>query len=199
MGTTFSFPTKPAIALMPISGVVSFIAGLGYVVNKAFTLDGSGGPAAEIPHYDAHIFTPVLLVTTGWGLLYYSFLFDQSATAFVQTQVAKEAALAIGAKPPTVGDIKYGVVPNLKMRCADRTVGNYVEQSIPFMVALWSHAIFISPVSAARCGWTWLFCRSYYPFVYGQVPRVFLSTVPAYGVVFYMMGKNLSVAMGYSM
>lgn len=73
------------------------------------------------------------------------------------------------------------------MRAADRAVGNYLEQTPPFLVALWLHAAFVSPHRAACAGWTWIAARAVYPWVYRlPFPGVFVSTMPAYACVFYL-------------
>ena len=42
-----------------------------------------------------------------------------------------------GKTPPTLREVKYGGKSSNRVLCADRTVGNYLEQSPPFLVALW--------------------------------------------------------------
>ena len=68
-------------------------------------------------------------VSKGWALLYYAFLFDQSATAFAETKGLRRAARKAGTPPPSLVDVKYGAVPSNAMRVADRIVGNYLEQT----------------------------------------------------------------------
>jgi hypothetical protein len=58
---------------------------------------------------------------------------------------------ADGTKPPTLAEVKYGGISS-RVRSADRTVGNYLEQTPPFLAALWLHAAFVSPASAAAGG-----------------------------------------------
>ena len=45
-----------------------------------------------------------------------------------------------GKPPPSLGEVKYGGKSKRVLR-ADRTVGNYLEQSPPFLVALWVGAV----------------------------------------------------------
>ena len=77
----------------------------------------------------------------------------------------------------------------------DRTVANYLEQSLPILIGLYMHAFLVSPNSAAVAGWLWLFCRSYYPWAWAApLPAIFMSTIPAYGCVVYLWWTALSAA-----
>ena len=68
---------------------------------------------------------------------------------------------------PQLSDVKYGrYSKSARVRASDRTVGNYLEQSVPFLVSLWAHAAFVSPVNAAAVGWTWIAFRFIYPWAY---------------------------------
>ena len=83
-----------------------------------------------------------------------------------------------------------------RVRAADRTVGNYLEQTPAFLVSLWLHAAFVSPVNAAAFGWVWIGARSVYPWAYRlKFPGVFLSTWPAYACVFYLLGETVRCAL----
>ena len=46
-----------------------------------------------------------------------------------------------------------------------RVFGNMTEQWPMFLSALWTHAIFVSPVTAVQAGYVWLAMRTLYPFV----------------------------------
>ena len=118
-------------------------------------------------------FKPVIGVTVGWLLLYFTFLFRQSMTAFNFFAWAKQNGVQVGLEA-----IKYGKAGGKVMLEADRTVGNMVEQSAPFLVALWAHAKFLDPIRAAKLGWLWLAFRAFYPKVWGKVPWLFFSTLP---------------------
>ena len=50
----------------------------------------------------------------------------------------------------------------------DRTVGNLLEQTPPFLLGLWLHAMAASPAVAARLGWWWLMLRASYPFAFAH-------------------------------
>ena len=158
---------------------------------------GKKGAISASGPVDISLFAPIVLVTAAWALLYYAFLSDQSATAFVVLKDAKKKAKAEGKPPPSLADVKYGrYSKSARVRAADRTVGNYLEQSPAFLLSLWLHAAFVSPVNAAAFGWTWLGFRLIYPWAYRlKFPGVFLSTVPAYWCVAYLLGEVVRCAL----
>ena len=119
-------------------------------------------------------YKPVIGVTVGWLLLHFAFLFRQSMTAFSLFNWNK----AYGTTKIGLEAIKYGRSGGKVMLEANRTVGNMVEQSAPFLVALWAHARFLDPIRAAKLGWVWLAFRALYPKVWGKVPSLFFSTFP---------------------
>ena len=134
----------------------------------------------------AQRYRPVVAVSVGWLLMYYWFLFRESQTAFkVAAALARRAKEAGKRSSAAIGmnAVKYGSAGGALMLNAKRTSGNMVEQSGPFLVALWLHGIFVSPRSAAKHGWVWLAARALYPFVFGKVPWLFASTFPGYAVV----------------
>ena len=67
--------------------------------------------------------------------------------------------------------VKYGpraeVQPGL-IFVMDRTVGNLLEQTPPFLLALWVHALLVSMHDAARLGWVWLLLRASYPLAFSN-------------------------------
>jgi hypothetical protein len=70
----------------------------------------------------------------------------------------------------------------------DRCVGNFGEQAILFLPLLWMHAVFVDPSqSFAICAWYTAF-RSYHPIMFFlPLPMIFLSTIPGYGILMYLM------------
>lgn len=116
----------------------------------------------------------VIGVTVGWVLLYFTFLFRQSLTAFKVADWLKAHA----SKKVGIEAVKYGQAGGKIMLEADRTVGNMLEQAVPFFVSLWAHARFVDPIRAAKLGWAWLAFRTFYPKVFGKVPSLFFSTFP---------------------
>ena len=202
----------------PLQGALCCLAALGWVAKKAYetsTFDpvafAAGFPVSHAPStgkgkkgagpmgspVDIALFAPVVLVTAAWALVYYAFLWDQSATAFVVLKDAKKKAKAEGKPPPSLADVKYGrYSKSARVRAADRTVGNYLEQSPAFLLSLWLHAAFVSPVNAAAFGWAWLGFRLTYPWAYRlKFPGVWASTMPGYACVLYLIGEVVRCAL----
>ncbi|EKX33533.1 hypothetical protein GUITHDRAFT_81305 [Guillardia theta CCMP2712] len=129
--------------------------------------------------------SPVIRVTIGWAVLLYTFLFYQSWTKFYAHKKMKDDSKK-DTKPPSLMDVKYNSAAGSKYLAlnGDRTVGNMLEQSTAFLVALWMHALFINVKSAAQLGWVWLTFRGLYPLVFDLgVPWLLVSTVPDYLVI----------------
>jgi hypothetical protein len=80
-----------------------------------------------------------------------------------------------------------------EMLAADRIQLNMLEHMPVFLVALWLHAFFVSPVSATWAGGAYTLLRAVYPFVLGNrlgrgLPlRVLMVTFPGYGIVGYLL------------
>lgn len=70
----------------------------------------------------------------------------------------------------------------------DRSVGNFLEQAIAFLPLLWLHALFVDPTLSFNICAIYTLTRSYYSIVFAmRVPMVFLSTLPGYAVLFYLL------------
>ena len=128
-------------------------------------------------------YEPALAATTIWALLYYVFLFNQSIAGFIQLANLTTKAKKDGEKPPSLSSIKYGKSGGLPVLRASRAAGNMLEQSIPFLVSLWLHAILVNTSDAANLGLLWLVIRSFYPLVFGKGALLFLVTVPNYAII----------------
>jgi len=76
-----------------------------------------------------------------------------------------------------------------------RTVGNYLEQTPAFLLAIWMCAIFVDVETAILYGWLWILFRAIYPIVFyiGGL-FLFVSTIPAYFCVWYMLWRVVAVA-----
>lgn len=89
-----------------------------------------------------------------------------------------------------------------QMLAADRAVANTHEQMMPFLFALWLHAIFVSPLQASWCGAVYVGLRSLYPLLLGrrlsrlQSKRVYFVTLPSYGIIFYLLATLAWAAIG---
>lgn len=182
------------IYLLPVSGVCSLLAALVYTAYLA-----TGTSASDAPARTATDYAPVAFVAVSSLLLYYVFLFYQSATAFLEFSKAKDAyrnKKSDEKGKPDLGKIKYGS-DNYYVHVANRTVVNYSEQIVPFLVSLYLCSTFVSVGKTAKYGWMWLFFRSYYPWVFQKpFPALFLSTLPAYACVWMMLGMTVASISG---
>ena len=119
-------------------------------------------------------FRPVVLVSAAWMALYYCFLQGQAAAAFwvhrLRREAGKESPKLERRKTLTFAAVKYGTLNanyNLILTM-DRSVGNMLEQTPPFLLALWLHALTASAADAAWFGWLWLMLRALYPFAFAH-------------------------------
>ncbi len=73
-----------------------------------------------------------------WAMTYYGLLFNQSGAAFEEAARLRAQAKKDGARPPKMYEVKYsrGGVTSREVLCADRTVGNFMEQSLALVPAL---------------------------------------------------------------
>merc|ERR1712023_39298 len=70
----------------------------------------------------------------------------------------------------TFAEVKYGQShTNVGlMLTMDRSVGNLLEQTPPFLLSLWLHALTASADDAAWLGWIWLLLRATYPVAFAH-------------------------------
>ena len=108
---------------------------------------------------------------------------SQSAAAFRLLSFVSKHSKNTGMASVGINSIKYGTAGGNAMLEVNRTVGNAVEQTAPFLISMWLHAVFLDPRSAAKLGWAWLGFRAVYPAVFGKVPWMFLSTLPGYAII----------------
>ena len=131
--------------------------------------------------------TPVLRVFLGWVCLFFAFIFFQSAQKFAAyNQLRRDAKKTDdGDRPPSFGAVKYGGAgAKYGTLTGDRTVGNMLEQAVPFLLCLYLHATVIDVQTAAKYGWCWLLSRAAYPFVFSKgLPWLFISTLPGYAFI----------------
>lgn len=168
--------------LLPSCATLSFacvFAGIvWYSISTLPPADSKPGQASDLLNREH--FRPVVLVTVGWSALYFTFLFAQNAAAFWVHKVRREdgrkksddapGSPHSGRKPLEFADVKYGRERSKGglIFTMDRTVGNMLEQSLPFLLGVWLYALTISPVSAAYYGWAWLGLRALYPIGFAQ-------------------------------
>jgi hypothetical protein len=123
-------------------------------------------------------------VTLAYVTLYYGF---QILVLRVKTRLAKEYA-ARGEK------FDRYFSQDREMLAADRVQLNMLEHMGPFLVLLWTHAVFVSPTSATGAGAVYVAARAMYPLAMGSrvgrsPPAIILaSTVPGYLVIAWLAG-----------
>ena len=172
-------------------GMYSACASVGVIATVALRtgLSAPTGPAKTIASC-----VPVTFVMAACVALFYAFAFNQSSTAWTEHARLKSEAKKAGEKPPKFNEVKYGTL-STKLHNANRTLGNFWEQLVPFLVSLLGYALFVDANRAAVLGWAWLFFRSYYPFLFAlPFPGVLASTVPAYWCVWWMVGATVLAA-----
>ena len=123
--------------------------------------------------------------------MHYAFLYYQSATTFVEFAALEKEYKEQNMGEPSLNKLKYGK-DNRNILAADRGVGNYMEQLIPFGVFLFLYATYVSVFGAQIHGWLWIFFRSYYVIAWkAPFPWLFASTLPAYACIFSMAAITL--------
>jgi len=187
--------SSTASAALGVAGVVylAFLRGLSAPPGPALRASESERAVepSVIPLVSALI--PSFFVLAATVALFYVFLFLQSTATFTAHSQARAEARKSDKKAPTLQEVKY---TNPKATwCANRTVGNYMEQWPCFVVALLLHALLVDANRAALLGWVWLGARAYYPLAFSlPFPGLLASTVPAYGVVWYLLGTAVYAA-----
>ena len=146
---------------------------------------------------DSHKYKDVICCTAVYFGMYYIFLYGQSGVAHYVFRKAKaENAKKNDEKTKSVSfaSVKYGSNDKLSLTAA-RSVGNTMEQMVPFLASLWMNAVFVDPTKAAKLGWIYIITRSYYPIAfYFGLPWILLSTLPGYGVIFQLLREVVQAA-----
>jgi len=161
------FPWGDEAMSIPITFVINMITALLLGVLLAFTGPESAvGVAATTEEL-----RPVAVVTCVFFVMWYIFLGNQVGVKFTQGLPADVSAAA--------KDI------------ADRTVGNMLEQVIPFLTLMWLEAIFVNPRTATILGWIYVAARFLYPIAYGIYGvftiLVMFATMPNYTIISYWL------------
>jgi MAPEG family len=121
------------------------------------------------------------------SLYLFGFIQFQSYSKFyLYFRQKKQAKRDDNAPKVSFKEVKYYNAKDTMALVGDRTVGNFLEQSILFLPLLWMHALFIDPTqSFTLCLW-YTISRSYYPFAF-VTKTMYLSTIPGYIIVLYLM------------
>ena len=150
-------------------------------VRRAIKEAGSGFTLVD--------YKPIVWVVLGYILLWYVFLYLQAG--YVWWLYFK--ARAANPKEASLKKIKYGVLPDRLW--LDRTVGNLMEQSIPFLVSLLLSALYGGDVKrTATLGWLYIAVRLFYPIAFRTGLGVVVVTIPNYltiGMLLYSVYKNM--------
>ena len=142
---------------------------------------------------DINGYKSIIKVLAAYVLLYFCFLYLQSGIKFYVYFQAKSAPKDKGEKV-SYASIKYNSKDRLSLM-VDRTVGNTMEQAIPFLLALGLNTVFISADNAAWYGWIYIATRSYYPFAFRLgLPYLLFSTIPGYGCIAALLWEVVSKA-----
>ena len=127
-------------------------------------------------------YSPVIIVTLCYILLYYVFMMNVLRVKMKVIRQCKEKG----------EHFERYTVHYPELLAADRIQLNMLEHMPPFLILLWLQARVVSPDSAALLGWIYLVLRVLYPFLLGTEIkrsfrlRVLLTTFPAYGVMVVM-------------
>jgi len=142
---------------------------------------------------DVNLYVGPLLVTTAYFVLWYFLLFVLQRGAKYRLKKEYEAE-------GKVFDRYFG--QDEEMLAVDRAVINTQEQMVPFLVSLWLHATFVSITTTSWLGGVYVILRAVYPFLLGkkvskvQSKRVYIVTLPCYGLIFYLLGSSVWAALG---
>eukprot|EP00560_Eucampia_antarctica_P007661 CAMPEP_0197823690 /NCGR_PEP_ID=MMETSP1437-20131217/1012_1 /TAXON_ID=49252 ORGANISM="Eucampia antarctica, Strain CCMP1452" /NCGR_SAMPLE_ID=MMETSP1437 /ASSEMBLY_ACC=CAM_ASM_001096 /LENGTH=160 /DNA_ID=CAMNT_0043422979 /DNA_START=195 /DNA_END=674 /DNA_ORIENTATION=+ len=158
------------LSYLPSAAFYSAVASFLTVVVVAYQYGIPTG--GEGPGQSAEDYIPVFFVTVATILLLYIFLFQQGGTAvleherlwgeYLEMKQAREKSspntktslLNNNLQKPSMVEIKYWS-KNLSVLAADRCAGNFQEQMIPFLITLYSYAVFVGVEGAAKTGWIW--------------------------------------------
>ena len=177
----------------------------GLALHQQFYDDMGHMPQPILKESTQHL-KPTIIVSLAWSALYFCFLQAQGASAFwVHRQLREKGSRPLNTQeqsramtPLSFAKVKYGVEWSRAglIFVMDRSVGNMLEQSPPFLLGLWLYAMIESPTTSARLGWAWLLLRALYPFAFARRPTPgarsgisILSAVtwPSYVIVWSML------------
>ena len=140
----------------------------------------SAGMTSSSPLTDFRAFEGPIKVTLAYMAMYYGFIIGQVVVTYYLFFAAKKDK----DKKVKIVDIRYNNTDPLKLT-VDRSVGNTLEQMVPFLAGLWICAVFVSPSEAERLGWIYVISRSFYPFLFYLGGNWRLgATLPNYYAVF---------------
>lgn len=119
----------------------------------ALLLKGPGGAVTADSYPSPASLHGVVLVTAAWVFLIYVAMGRQKGVQYTKKQ-----------HPDSISD----AVATQAGRIAERGLMNTVEQSGPFLLCLWLHAIFVNPEVSVLFGWFYVISRFFYGLLYGM-------------------------------
>lgn len=137
------------------------------------------------------LYAPVIKATGAYACLYFTFAGFQSMSKFYLFFSQKKLKDNTS-EQKSIKEIKYASKEGLGL-LSDRTFLNMVEQAPLFLTALWMHAVFVCPKSAAKAAYYYIGFRSIYPFCFckgSTTPWILISTVPNYATIWYLLGTT---------
>ena len=201
------------MVLLPLSGCVSTFALMGLCfavaikdqhVNSFANLPAGAHKLAfplvaqdtTMPDMGARA-APVIIVTGAFISLLYVFYYAQSLTVNLTfARLRKQNLQSKDKQRVKLDDVKYGTAGGRNVLAANRTVGNTLEQAIPFLASLWMHAVFLNVRRATFIGWLYIATRLIYPLVFVLNVKtggaaIFASTLPGYACVLALLAPVL--------
>ncbi|KAG5192707.1 hypothetical protein JKP88DRAFT_196873 [Tribonema minus] len=142
-------------------------------------------------------------VTLAYLALYSILLTWQSATKNRKRIAAKKRDEKVSCSPR---EQHYYGNQDKDVVCADRTVGNFLEQALPFLVTFW---LALASCGDSNCasvvyrGWAYVFFRALYPVMWkagggglgGVRPLILVSTLPGYLLCYSFMYNIIRMLM----
>lgn len=124
-----------------------------------------------LPYPGGSKYNGVAVVTCAFFVMWYMFLGNQVGIKFTEGLSDDVTAAASTA--------------------ASRTVGNTLEQAIPFLFLMWMEAYFVNARTAQLLGWIYVAFRFFYPIGWGYYGQfnllVEVATQPNYIIIFYYL------------
>merc|ERR1712224_310694 len=120
-------------------------------------------------------------------IVYFCLLTYQSFSKFYLYSQKKKEAAKKDNKKVSLAQVKYYNADVIALQ-GDRSVGNFVEQSIAFLPLFWLHAVFVDPSQSFTIALIYTISRAIYPIVF-ILPFgwLFVSTLPGYMVLSYLI------------
>lgn len=131
---------------------------------------------------DIASYKPAIHVLFGYLALWYCFLYCQSGLAYYLYFSAKRTD-----PRASMAKIKYSEAGSRDRIWADRSVGNLMEQSVPFLVSFALSVAFGGDMDwSCKLGWLYIAFRAIYPVAFRSGLAV-VSTIPNYFTIWFLL------------